>query len=105
MLKTNVIQNGDVVSLKLASGDEIIGKVVAQGEDVITLSKPHVIGASQQGIGLIPYMFGADDDSQVPFSRAHIVTMIRTREELKLGYIQQTSGLAMPPASSSIITP
>ena len=40
MLIINVTKPGDIVSLKLTSNDEVIGKLVSDENGVLTLNKP-----------------------------------------------------------------
>ena len=53
-------KNGDVVTVKMKSGEELVGKLEASDDISIKLAKPLTLVASQQGIGLQPFLFTAD---------------------------------------------
>ena len=99
MLKTNK----EYVSIKLISGEEVIGKVVPPTpSDVggITLNKPRSLVAQQMpdgtmGGGLAPLMQMADPDQDMHF-REHAIAVgpCVVFDEVKDSYIQATSPVA-----------
>jgi len=47
---------GDTVSLKLSSGEEIVGRLDDESTTKFTLKKPMVLIMGAEGLGLAPYM-------------------------------------------------
>ena len=57
MLLEKPMASGDVVSLKLINGDEIIARLESDDDKGITITKPLAITAGPQGLGMIPWVF------------------------------------------------
>ena len=88
----------------MSNGAEIIGKFIADDFNSITIYKPRMVQASQQGVGLVNgiTMTGIEPDSNFQFPKTGVMFMIETVEELAAGWTQQTSGIAVPPKSGLI---
>ena len=57
-------KNGDTVSLKLSSGEEIVARLVEENDTQFTLKKPMVLIMGADGLGLAPYMFSVNPDNK-----------------------------------------
>ena len=92
-LKTNTI-----VTLVMINGAEIIGRFVDESDTHITLYKPRMVQATQQGVGLVNgiSMTGKEPNDNFSFSRHSILYMLETVSELSNGWTQQTSGIQLP---------
>jgi hypothetical protein len=86
-------KNGDVVSLKLASGEEVLGRLEEEKGDTLVLSKPRMITAMQEGIGLAPFMFSVSIDSKCAFKTASILCITKTEEGFAKQYLEGTTGI------------
>lgn len=84
---------GDTVTLKLISGEEVIGRLVETTDQHITLRKPMAFLMGPQGLGLVPYMFSAVESTEAPIKTAAVVTMLKTDQNVAKQYIQQSTGL------------
>lgn len=94
MLLEKPIQAGDVVSLKLINGDEIIARLEADDQHGITISKALAITVGPQGLGMIPWLFlGAKDTLTI--KRDHIFAMVASKKEAADQYLQGTTGIAL----------
>lgn len=93
MLLTKKLEVGDIITIKLVTGEEIIGKLKALGDKVLEISKPIAIGMSPQGIALLPFMISADEEVNLSFDMKMVVTYTPTRQELKDAYIENTTGI------------
>ena len=100
--KSNKIDVGDIVSFKLANGDEIVGKVVEETPTDFVISKPCLVVPSQQGIGLMQALFSASPDADIPVSKAHIMMKSPTLDQLQQHYIKTTTGLEILPQGSKL---
>lgn len=94
MLINKGFSNGDVVSVKILNGDELIARFEEEGNDTIKLSKPLAITMSAQGLGMIPWVFLGDDET-VTLQKAHIFVMVAAKKDASLQYRQSTTGIAL----------
>lgn len=92
MLKTPLKEN-DTASLKLSTGEEIIGKVVSITADSIAMKKIFTLGQSQQGVGLMPWAFTFDPSDTISIDRRNVIAHSRTEKSFAEVYMQQTSSI------------
>jgi len=85
---------GDVVSLKLINGDEIIARLEADDNNGITVTKPLAITAGPQGLGMIPWVFLGNKDT-FTLKREHVFVMVPSKKEAADQYMQGTTGIAL----------
>lgn len=85
----------NITTIKLISGDEIIGRLVESSDDHVVISKPVQIVASQKGIGFAPICISIDDASEFTFKTSHILFSAPTRSELEEAYIKSTTGIQL----------
>ena len=93
MLIEKPYEVNDVVSIKLSSGEELVGKLVEEGPEVVTLAKPPMLSMTQKGMGLAPYMFTVNPESTIKFNDKNIITIVKTMDTMAKQYIQSTTGL------------
>jgi hypothetical protein len=92
LVERSQYQPGDVINLKLVSGDEIVGELVANDTSGYELKKPCIVVTSPEGIGLIQAMFGLDPDREnLHYRDQHVVTVCRTHEKMHDHYITVTT--------------
>ena len=105
--KSSVIEINDIVTIKLSSGEEIIGKLTEKTIDTISLAKPvqivmQPIGPKQMGLAFHPVL-GSVGEVTMQFSLANLaIRPVKTGDDVMRNYIQATSGLVTPP---SLVTP
>ena len=51
------INEGDTISIKFTSGEEIIARYLSQDEAVVNIQRPMALVNLSSGIGLGPFMF------------------------------------------------
>jgi hypothetical protein len=99
MLKTDQYQKNDVITIKLVTGEEIIGYFVDQDKNQITLRKPVVPVPTKQGqVGLAPFLMSSnylEKGDDVPFNNSAVITTMKTTKEFAAAYGQQVSGIDM----------
>ena len=88
-------KENDVVSLKLSSGEELVGKLVEDKDDVLILEKPLSLTATQEGMGLAPFMFTVHHESKFYFRKTGVTCIAKTEEVMAKNYIQSTTGLQL----------
>ena len=95
MLIDKGVSVGEVVTLKLTSGEELIAKLVEDTDTSLKLSKPLVLTMAQQGLGMAPYLFTVDPDKEVKINKSTVVVMEASAKTFADQYIQGTTGIAM----------
>jgi hypothetical protein len=85
-----------VHSVKVTSGEEVIGKVIAQTDDTITLEQGITIGMGQQGMQLIPAMFTTLPTAELTINTANITMFAVTSDDVVDAYREATTGIKTP---------
>ncbi len=102
MLIQKPITEQDVVTIRLVSGEEIVGRLASDTETHLTLSKPisigiQMVGQNQAQLAFSPFMASVDDSGSLTFNKAALVTLpAKTREDVKKSYLTATSSIEMP---------
>jgi hypothetical protein len=89
---------GDVVSIKLSSGEEMIAKLEEETATHISVNKPLILVAAETGIGLSPFMFTVSPDAKVRVNINSIICIVKSAKDADNTYIQQTTGLHLAKA-------
>jgi hypothetical protein len=88
---------GEVYTLKLNSGEELIAKIIADEVDgYIIISNPVSVAPGPQGMGLVPSLFTANPDSQTKLNTMSIAIFALTEENVKAKYLEATTGITVP---------
>lgn len=87
--------NGDVVTIKLTSGEEVIARFEEETSTGIKVSKPMMLSVSQQGVGMMPYMFTVNPDTSIVFNRSAVAVISATDEDFAKQYTTSTTGIQM----------
>jgi hypothetical protein len=88
-------KSGDTVSLKLISGEEVVGRIGDIAQDVVVLTKPMTFIMGPQGLGMVPYMFSAPQETKIKIKESAIVAIVKTDDQVNKQYIAQTTGLSL----------
>lgn len=91
-------KNGDIVTIKLSSGEELVGKLEEEKADSYRVKTPLTLVMSQQGVGLQQYLFTGDPEKAYDFKHANVMTITKTIKQFAEAYQQQTSGIVTAPA-------
>lgn len=94
MLLEKPIANGDVVSIKLINGDEIIARLDNERENEIKITKPLALTMSGQGLGMVPWIFLGDKDT-ITLKKEHVFVMVPSKKDAADQYMQGTTGIAL----------
>lgn len=95
MLIDKGVCEGEVVTLKLTSGEEIVAKLIEDGPMHYKLSRPMVIGMGQQGPGLMPYLFTVHPDKEVKISKVTVTVAEATDTVFAKQFLETTSGIKL----------
>lgn len=88
-------KNGDTISLKLSSGEEIIGRLEEETDKYFQVRKPMVLIAQPEGLGLAPFMFSVSPEGKFRVQANSVSCVAKTEEQISKQYTSQTSGIAI----------
>jgi len=94
---------GHVVTLKLASGEELVTKILDIQNGEVLIHDPLSVAPGAQGIGLVPSLFTADPKADTKLNLNSVVIYALTDESVKNKYIQATTGLVIPDTKKLIL--
>lgn len=94
MLINKGLSQGEVISLKLINGDELIARFEEENAETITVVKPLAITIGSQGLGMIPWMFLGDRDTYT-ISKNQIFAFSKSKKDAADQYLQSTTGIAL----------
>lgn len=86
---------GDIVTMKLSSGEEVIARFEKEKPEGIEVSKPMALSVSPQGIGLMPFMFTLSRDLNITIKSSNITVIVNTDDEFAKQYMSSTTGIQM----------
>lgn len=89
----------DVVTIKLSSGEEVLGKYVTEDLTSITLAKCLMIAMTAKGPAMAPILMTVDPDKDLTFSKSSITVIAASDKEIAAQYTTQTTGIAIPKGS------
>jgi hypothetical protein len=94
MLIEKPLSEGDVVSIKLVNGDEIIARLDKDDQHGFTITKPLAITLGPQGLGMIPWVFlGAKETMTI--NKNHVFVIMPAKKDAADQYMQGTTGIAL----------
>lgn len=97
----NVRKEGDVITLKLSSGEEIIGSFKDEDANYYIVDRPVSLTAGPQGQpALVPYLMTVNPASarDLRFNKAMVVVVATTEKDLANQYTSALSGIQLAPA-------
>jgi hypothetical protein len=95
MLIDKGVSEGEVITLKLTSGEEIVAKLVEDGAAYYKLKNPQVIGMGPKGPGLMPYLFTVNPDKEIKLLKTTVTVAEATDKAFADQFIQSTTGIAL----------
>lgn len=90
------LKKDEVFSFKLNSGEELIAKVKDIHSDYVVLEEPVSVAPGPQGMGLVPSMFTAEHRGSVRLNTNSISLVGNTEDNVKMKYLEATTGLKVP---------
>ena len=93
MLIQKEIGKNDVISVKLLTGEEILGRFEAQDKEGLHISKASVVAANPEGgLGLVPWMMSSMPE-KVCINMNTVVTIAPTVEQIADKFTEATSNI------------
>jgi hypothetical protein len=94
MLINKAFTTGDVVSLKLSNGDEVIARFEEENNESIKIKKPLAVTIGPQGLGMMPWMFLASSEV-FTLNKNHVYVVSLAKKEAASQYMQGTTGITI----------
>jgi len=98
LFRMSDMKKGDIVTLVLINGAEIVGSFKEEGTAHYIINKPRLVQPNQNGIGLVSgvCMTGIEPKGDMSFNKTGVLYAIETVEQIANGYKQQTTGIVTP---------
>jgi hypothetical protein len=93
LLEKTRFDENDVVTIKLMSGEEVIGKFVSDDEKHFILDRPLMLAMSQKGIGMAPILVTVNPETKLRFNKNAVIVAAHSDDEIAKQYIYQTTGI------------
>lgn len=90
------IEINSTYTIKLNSGEELIARVTDVQDTFITLHEPLSVAPGPKGMGLVPSVFTAEAGAETRLNTSSIAMVVATAEDIKMKYIETTTGLSLP---------
>lgn len=86
---------GDIITIKLTSGDELIARYKEETSEAITVSKVMTFMMGPQGLGLVPFIFSATEAEHIKLPLTSVLVALNTDKSVASQYQKQTSSLVI----------
>ena len=91
------LQEGDIITIKLMSGEEVLARLIEITDEAIKIAKPRaVVNIPNKGIGLGPFVFTVPQNSDIEIYKRNVVCFTETKDGMARQYREGTSGLTLP---------
>ena len=97
----NIKKNGDVITLKMSSGEEMLGVFVEEDDKTYTIDRPVTLSVGPKGgPALTPYLMtvAPTNARNLKINKDLVVTTASTDKELADQYTSALSGIQVAPA-------
>ena len=97
------IKDGDLVTLKLASGEEVIAKFIGKAETYVSIEKALVLMQGPQGLAFGTFFSTAEQDKPINIAKDKITSITYINDKIRQEYDRVFSKIEVP-KKPSIIT-
>jgi hypothetical protein len=91
-----IIKENEIYTFKLASGEEMVAKVIKISDQYIDISEPVSIAPNQQGLGMVPSLFTSEIAGEFKLNTNSVSMYAETNDQIKVKYIEATTGIKIP---------
>ena len=95
-------KENDIISLKLVSGEEVIGKFKSKTSDTTTNEKALVMMHGPQGLAFGTFFATANSDNGIDILNDKLMSIGLTNNKVKEEYARVTSSIAQAPKKTII---
>jgi hypothetical protein len=96
MLKEKTYDSGDIVTIYLQTGQEILGKFVSEDDNSTVIKKPLTVAIGPKGAAFQTFTVTGDSENEVSFKTGKIISVLKTNDATSSSYIEATSGIVVP---------
>ena len=96
MLKEKICEKGDIVTVYLQTGQEILGKLDSEDDNYIVITKPLTIAMGPKGAAFQTFTVTGDSEYDVQFKSNKIISVLKTRKDTAASYTEATSTIITP---------
>ena len=89
-------KENDIISLKLVSGEEVIGKFKSKTTDVTTIEKALVMMHGPKGLAMGTFFATANSDNGIDILNDKLISIGLTNHKVKNEYTRVTSSVVQP---------
>lgn len=93
MLIDKGLSEGDIITIKLTSGEELVARLVEENDSAIKLQRPMVLTAGKDGLMMVPYLFTVDPLRQVKIYKSTVTVMEPTEQNAAKRFVEATTGI------------
>lgn len=95
MLFDKPVKQGETVTVKLSTGEELIARYEEYKDNGdLVVSKAVVLAPGQQGIGMVPWIMSAEPN-KISINKENILTYATTQKEIADKYVEMTSSIKL----------
>lgn len=95
MLIDRGVAVGEVITLRLVSGEEVVAKLTEETATAYKVSRPMTITISNQGIGLMPFVFTTAPEKAVEINKSALSMVAATDMNFADQYTESTTGIKL----------
>lgn len=95
MLIDKGVSAGEVITLKLTSGEELVARLDEETPTHYKITKPMVIGMGQKGPGLMPYLFTVSPDKTIALAKGTVTVVVASDKVFADQYLQSTTDIQL----------
>ena len=96
-----VEKTGEVMTLKLQSGDELITRIENETSETYTCEQCITIAATPQGVAMVPWIQTAKP-GKIDLNKSQVVAKVPTIKEIADKYLEAVTGISVSSPSSII---
>tara|TARA_B100001287_G_scaffold200121_1_gene169540 strand:+ start:1814 stop:2104 length:291 start_codon:yes stop_codon:yes gene_type:complete len=85
----------ETITIRTNAGEEIVARYQGEDDNTLKVTKPLALQASQQGIGLGPWVYTVDPKDTVKLNKSSILFVHRTESGMASQYMSATTGLTV----------
>lgn len=93
MLIDKGVSPGEVATIKLTSGEELVARVDSETDTHIKLTKTMVLTAGPNGLAMVPYLFTVEQDKIISLNKSTITVIAATMKPAADQYLTSTSDI------------
>ena len=99
LITKSKFKKDDIISIKLMTGEEVVGKYISEDQNTIDLDKPCRLMQFNDGYGFVPLMVTTDPDKSHSVYKSAAIVITETFSEIKDQYFARLKNI--PQATSS----